>query len=62
MNKIIFVRMLPEEIQKEIRSKLVLFFLSTNDSLSQIKQNVRLGMDSRLCDLADTIDITPFLK
>lgn len=54
--------MLPEEIQKEIRSKLVLFFLSTNDSLSQIKQNVRLGMDSRLCDLADTIDITPFLK
>lgn len=57
MNTTLFVHMLPEQAQKEIRSKLVLFFLSQNQSLLEVKQNTRLGLEGRICDLEDTIEI-----
>ncbi|WP_217269600.1 hypothetical protein [Neobacillus endophyticus] len=52
--KTMYIAQLPIEIQKEILKKLNDLGLSKND--------IKNAMDSRLCDLEDTIDITPYYK
>jgi hypothetical protein len=48
-----YINQLPGDTQKAIKEELVGMGLSMED--------IECAMDSRLCDLEDTIDITKFL-
>lgn len=51
--KTIYVNQISKEIQESVRQELVDLNLSTED--------VNNAMDSRLCDLSDTIDIKKYI-
>lgn len=61
--KTIFVAQLPVEtqdmIRKELRQVLLEEALLTSEELEELVQQ---GMDSRLCDLSDLIDIDKYLN
>lgn len=51
--KTMYVAQLPLEIQTRIKGDL--------ESLGLSEEDVKNGMESRLCDLEETIDIKPYL-
>lgn len=53
MKKTTFICQLSERTQKEIENELIDLGLSSED--------VQNALDSRLCDLSDTIDIVKYL-
>ena len=57
-SKTTFVGFLPSHIQSQIRADLEKAFVGEEDA----REYVQMGMDSRLTDLEDTIDISKYLK
>jgi len=55
-----YVGLLPKEEQKAIRIALRQALLEMGLNKEELRQAVQDGMDSRVCDLADTIDIKKF--
>lgn len=53
MEKTAFICTLPEDAQNAILLEL--------EKLNLASEDVRLAMDSRLCDLENTLDISKFL-
>ncbi|WP_165769060.1 hypothetical protein [Virgibacillus profundi] len=55
MNKTNYIFQLSEQTQKEITTELKQVFGKDDN------ENIQLALDSRLCDLSDTIDIEKYL-
>lgn len=62
MNRTTYVRMLPNVMQKKIEKDLHKSLMEINDfTHAELEEHVQNGMDSRLCDLSDTINIIPYV-
>lgn len=61
MNK--YINEYPEEIQKEIRKKLTEALQSADiTNKEELEEAVQNGMDSKIHDLIEVIDIKKFIK
>lgn len=68
MDRTTYITLLPNTIQMEIEKDLIRALLSKGNDLSdeltdrEINELVQEGMDGRLCDLSDTIDIEKYVR
>lgn len=61
-NKTSYIAQLPQSIQDAIKSDVRLALLDTDLSAEEQEIALKDAMDSRLCDLSDTIDIEKYLQ
>lgn len=56
-----YVSQLDTETQKKIKTQLTKTLTAEGLGFEEVEEGVRDGMDSKLQDLTDTIDIKPYL-
>jgi len=61
-SKTTFIAQLPQYIQEAIQSDVRAALLNTDLSVEEQETALQDAMDSRLCDLSDTIDIEKYLR
>lgn len=56
-----YINQLPIQTQEEIKAELITVFTELELSQDELTEAIENAMDSRLCDLSDTININKYL-
>lgn len=61
MSSTVFICILPQSVQEQIRQEIFQFLLREGYTMAKIKEITENAMDGRLCDLEDNINIRKYL-